>query len=133
MTELFEKLKMISKSHLTQSRVLKIDYQMWSKTPFWSAVQLCLISVLSSNCEISTLSFWQRFLLINTSEIAKFAVDDIQNIKWQSEALSNLQISEKKKRTIHALLKAHMKRASFNFCLFDNLIVEKGLRFNVLL
>jgi len=92
-----------------------------------------LVSALPPNCGVSTLSFRQRFSLINTSEIAEFAVDDIQNIKWQPEALSNLQIPEKKKRTIHALLEAHMKRASFNSCLFDDLIVEKGLGFNVLL
>ncbi|OWP06252.1 hypothetical protein B2J93_2490 [Marssonina coronariae] len=42
---------------------------------------------------------------------AEFAIDDIRDIEWQPEALSHLQIPQKKKKAIHALLEAHIKRA----------------------
>jgi hypothetical protein len=69
----------------------------------------------------------------NDFDVAEFAVDDIRDIEWQPDALSHLQIPEKKKRAIHALLEAHIRRASTNSSSFDDLIAGKGLGFNVLL
>jgi hypothetical protein len=60
-------------------------------------------------------------------------VDDIKDIKWQPEALAHLQIREKTKRAIQALLEAHIKRASTNSFSFDDLIAGKGQGFNVLM
>lgn len=62
---------------------------------------------------------------------AEFAVDDIKDIKWQPEALSHLQIREKTKRAIQALLQAHI--TSTNSFSFDDLIAGKGQGFNVLM
>ncbi|OBT86393.1 hypothetical protein VE02_05287 [Pseudogymnoascus sp. 03VT05] len=42
----------------------------------------------------------------------EFAVDDIEDIKWQPAALAHLQIPDKKKKAIQALSKAHMTRRS---------------------
>ncbi|KAH8759552.1 hypothetical protein F5882DRAFT_453760 [Hyaloscypha sp. PMI_1271] len=53
---------------------------------------------------------------------AEFAVDDIGDIEWPSEVLSHLQIPPKKKKAIHALLEAHMKRASSSSFSFDDFI-----------
>ncbi|CZR66033.1 uncharacterized protein PAC_15933 [Phialocephala subalpina] len=64
---------------------------------------------------------------------AEFAVDDVRDIEWQPAALTHLQIPQKKKRAIQALLEAHMKRASSNSFSFDDFIAGKGLGFNVLL
>jgi hypothetical protein len=69
----------------------------------------------------------------NASDVAEFAVDDIGDIEWPSEVLSHLQIPQKKKKAIHALLEAHMKRASSSTFSFDDFIVGKGLGFNVLM
>jgi len=69
----------------------------------------------------------------NVFDIAEFAIDDIRDIEWQPEALSHLQIPQKKKKAIHALLEAHIKRASSNSLSFDDFIIGKGLGFNVLL
>jgi hypothetical protein len=64
---------------------------------------------------------------------AEFAVDDIRDIEWQPEALSQLQIPTKKKTAIQALLEAYIKRASSKFASFDDLIAGKGQGFNMLL
>lgn len=64
---------------------------------------------------------------------AEFAVDDIKDIEWQPAALSHLQIREKTKRAIQALLEAHIKRASAHSFSFDDLIAGKGQGFNVLM
>ena len=64
-------------------------------------------------------------------DVAEFAVDDIGDIKWP-EVLSHLQIPQKKKNAIHALLEAHIKRVSSKSFSFDD-FMEKGLGFNVLL
>ena len=66
-------------------------------------------------------------------DVAEFAVDDIKDIEWQPEALSHLQIREKVKRAIQALLEAHIKRASTNSFSFDDFIAGKGMGFNVLM
>ncbi|KAI6709035.1 AAA family ATPase [Diplocarpon mali] len=55
---------------------------------------------------------------------AEFAIDDIRDIEWQPEALSHLQIPQKKKKAIHALLEAHIKRASSNSCAGKTLTAE---------
>ena len=73
------------------------------------------------------------YYVANDFDVAEFAVDDISDIKWQPDAISHLQIPEKKKKSIHALLEAHIRRASTNSSSFDDLIAGKGLGFNVLL
>ena len=60
-------------------------------------------------------------------------MDDLRDIEWQPEALQLLQIPQKKKRAISALLEAHLRRALTNSLRFDDLIAGKGLGFNVLL
>ncbi|PMD60368.1 uncharacterized protein K444DRAFT_642994 [Hyaloscypha bicolor E] len=62
---------------------------------------------------------------------AEFAINDIRDIEWQPEALSHLQIPQKKKKAIHVLLEAHIKRASSDSLSFDDFIIGKGLGFNV--
>jgi hypothetical protein len=91
---------------------------------------------LVTNYEVSALSSLHsspKSYIANTFDIAEFSVDDISDIEWQPEALSHLQIPQKKKKAIHALLEAHMKRVSSNSFSFDDFIVGKGLGFNVLL
>lgn len=66
-------------------------------------------------------------------DVAEFAVDDIRDIKWQSEAFTHLQIPPKKKKAIQALTEAHLRRASTSSFSFDDFVVGKGLGFNVLL
>jgi hypothetical protein len=61
----------------------------------------------------------------NAFHVAEFAVDDIRDIEWQPEALSQLQIPAMKKQAIQALLKAYIKRASSNSASFDDFIVGK--------
>jgi hypothetical protein len=93
-------------------------------------------SALVSRCGVSALSFLNGILkpcVANEFDVAEFAVDDIKDIEWQPEALSHLQMPQKKKRAIQALLEAHMKRASTNSFSFDDLIAGKGLGFNVLM
>jgi hypothetical protein len=85
---------------------------------------------------VSALSFLNGILkpcVANEFDVAEFAVDDIKDIEWQPKALSHLQMPQKKKRAIQALLEAHMKRASTNSFSFDDLIAGKGLGFNVLM
>ncbi|KFY50097.1 hypothetical protein V495_00352 [Pseudogymnoascus sp. VKM F-4514 (FW-929)] len=54
----------------------------------------------------------------------EFAIDDIEDIKWQPAALAHLQIPDKKKKAIQALSEAHMTRTSGNG--FDDFVVGKG-------
>ncbi|OBT82974.1 hypothetical protein VE02_08457 [Pseudogymnoascus sp. 03VT05] len=61
----------------------------------------------------------------------EFAVDDIEDIKWQPAALAHLQIPNKKKKAIQALSVAHMARTSGKR--FDDFVVGKGQGLNVLL
>ncbi|KFY86462.1 hypothetical protein V500_07608 [Pseudogymnoascus sp. VKM F-4518 (FW-2643)] len=61
----------------------------------------------------------------------EFAVDDIEDIKWQPAALAHLQIPNKKKNAIQALSKAYIRRTSGNG--FDDFVVGKGQGLNVLL
>ena len=61
----------------------------------------------------------------------EFAVDDIEDIKWQPAALAHLQIPDKKKKAIQALSEAHMARTSGNG--FDDFVVGKGQGLNMLL
>lgn len=101
-----------------------------------SAVQLCLGSALVSKCGVSALSFLHgspKPRVANELDAAEFAVDHIKDIEWQPEALSHLQIREKAKRAIQALLEAHMKRASTNSFSFDDFVAGKGLGFNLML
>ena len=71
--------------------------------------------------------------LANVFNVAEFAVHDIRDIEWQSEAFTHLQIPPKKKKAIQALTEAHLRRASTNSFAFDDFVVGKGLGFNMLL
>lgn len=91
---------------------------------------------MGTNYRVRALSFLERSpksCIANAFDVAEFAVDDIGDIEWPPEVLSHLQIPQKKKKAIHALLEAHKKRASSNSFSFDDFIVGKGLGFNVLL
>ena len=110
MAQSWSKLRRISYSSAvwpSQASVWGINCKVWFKSPFWC-----------SNCWID---LW----------IVKFAVTDIQDIKWFSSLFKCLMIPNEQREVIIAFVKTWLRLMSS--VPFDDFVADKGCSLNVFL